>query len=321
MIFLPRVQLAQLPTPVEPAPRLTAHLNGAAISIKRDDQTGLAFGGNKARKLELLIADAQETRAQTIITAGAAQSNHCRQTAAAAAKFGFDCTLVLTGEKPDSTTGNLFLDGLLGAEIVWTNGEPRDLILQKTYDRLEKMERSPYLIPYGGSNATGVIGYALAMQELMNQYTYPNWIVVASSSGGTQAGMVLGAKLFGYQGKILGISIDEPANRLRQRVSDLANEAARSLGVVTAFSPTDILVNSDYLGEGYGRMSDLERDAIRLFARLEGLLLDPVYTGRAAGGMIDLFRKGYFSSNDTVLFWHTGGTPALFARGYLEKLA
>lgn len=321
MIFLPRVQLAQLPTPVEPAPRLTAHLNGAAISIKRDDQTGLAYGGNKARKLELLIADAQETRAQTIITAGAAQSNHCRQTAAAAAKFGFDCTLVLMGEKPDSTTGNLFLDGLLGAEIVWTNGEPRDLILQKTYDRLEKMERSPYLIPYGGSNATGVIGYALAMQELMNQYTYPNWIVVASSSGGTQAGMVLGAKLFGYQGKILGISIDEPANRLRQRVSDLANEAARSLGVVTAFSPTDILVNSDYLGEGYGRMSDLERDAIRLFARLEGLLLDPVYTGRAAGGMIDLFRKGYFSSNDTVLFWHTGGTPALFARGYLEKLA
>lgn len=321
MIFLPRVQFAHLPTPVEPAPRLTAYLNGATIFIKRDDQTGLAFGGNKARKLELLIADAQECQARTIITAGALQSNHCRQTAAAAAKFGFDCTLVLTGEKPDRTSGNLFLDQLLGAEIVWTNGEPRELVLQTTFDHLQSLGRAPYLIPYGGSNATGVIGYALAMQELMNQFVNPNWIVVASSSGGTQAGMVLGAKLFGYQGKILGISIDEPADRLQLRIADLANEAADSLGIQASFSPADILVDSSYLGEGYGRLGNLERDAIRLFARLEGLLLDPVYTSRAAGGMIDLFRKGFFTRAETVLFWHTGGTPALFARGYQENLA
>ena len=321
MIFLPRVQLAHLPTPVETAPRLTELLNGPTIWVKRDDQTGLAFGGNKTRKLELLIAEAQEQQAHTIITAGALQSNHCRQTAAAAAKFGFDCALVLTGDQPEYPSGNLLLDQLLGAEIIWMKGEPREKVLQETYDQFDKQGRKPYLIPYGGSSPTGAIAYALAMQEIINQNVHPDWIVVASSSGGTQAGMVLGAKLFGFQGKILGISIDETENTLKQRVASLANASAGTLAVTASFSPHDILVNADYLGEGYGKMGDLERDAIRMFARTEGLFLDPVYTGRAAGAMIDLVRKGFFAGDSSILFWHTGGSTVLFAQGYQDKLS
>ncbi len=321
MIFPPRIQLAQLPTPVETASRLTAHVNGPAIFVKRDDQTGLAFGGNKTRKLELLIAEAQQCGAGTVITAGAIQSNHCRQTAAAAAKFGFDCTLVLTGEQPEQPSGNLFLDQLLGANIVWTEGQSRDKILQATYDRLLDQGKEPYLIPYGGSSPTGAIAYALAMQEFINQNLHADWIVVASSSGGTQAGMVLGAKLFGFQGRILGISIDEPADILRERVAMLATASAIQLGVTASFSPEEIFVNADYLGQGYGKMGDLEREAIRIFARLEGLLLDPVYTGRAAGGMLDLVKKGFFARGSSVLFWHTGGSPALFAQPYQNNLS
>jgi len=321
MIFLPRVQLAHLPTPVEAAPRLTAYLDGPSILVKRDDQTGLALGGNKTRKLELLIAEAQEQQARTIITAGAIQSNHCRQTAAAAVKFGFECTLVLTGEQPEKPSGNLFLDHLLGANIVWTEGQPREKILQDTYNLLLGQGKEPYLIPYGGSNPTGVIAYALAMQELIHQNIHADWIVVASSSGGTQAGMVLGARLFGFQGSILGISIDEPANILKARVANLANASALELGVTATFSPEEIIVNADYLGEGYGKMGALEKEAIQTFARLEGLFLDPVYTGRAAGGMLDLMKKGYFPSNSSVLFWHTGGSPALFAQAYQDNLS
>lgn len=320
MIFLPRVQLAHLPTPVEPASRLSALLNGPDIWVKRDDQTGLAMGGNKTRKLELLIAEAREQDARTIVTAGALQSNHCRQTVAAATKYGFDCTLVLSGEPPQNATGNLLLDQILGAEIVWTKGEPRDKILKETFDHLVGQGMDPYLVPYGGSNPTGAIAYALAMQELVHQNISVDWIVVASSSGGTQAGMVLGARLFGFQGKILGISIDESADILKQRIAGLANASATSLGVSVSFLPQDILVNADYLGEGYGRMGELEINAIRLFARAEGLLLDPVYTGRAAGGLIDLVHKGFFVGSSSVLFWHTGGSPALFARGYQERL-
>jgi len=321
MIFLPRVQLAHLPTPVEAAPRLTAYLNGPSILVKRDDQTGLALGGNKTRKLELLIAEAQEHQARTIITAGAMQSNHCRQTAAAAAKFGFECTLVLTGEQPEKPSGNLFLDQLLGANIVWTQGQPREKILQATYAELLGQGKEPYLIPYGGSNPTGVIAYALAMQELKHQNIHADWIVVASSSGGTQAGMVLGARLFGFQGSILGISIDEHANILKDRVANLANASALELGVTASFSPEEIIVNADYLGEGYGKMGALEKEAIQTFARLEGLFLDPVYTGRAAGGMLDLMKKGYFPTSSSVLFWHTGGSPALFAQAYQDNLS
>jgi D-cysteine desulfhydrase family pyridoxal phosphate-dependent enzyme len=327
MIPIPRLRFAHLPTLIEGMPHLSAALNGPRLFIKRDDQTGLAFGGNKTRKLEFLVAEAQANGALTLITAGAVQSNHCRQTAAAAAHFGFACILVLYGEKPKATSGNLLLDQLFGVEIVWTERASRDQALQDAFQSAWNQGRRPYLIPYGGSNTTGAAGYVNALQELAAQTGAngllnqpPDWIVFPSSSGGTQAGLVLGVHLFDYPAKILGISVDEPQGVLQARVTDLANHTADFLGEKTSLSAKDILVNSDYLGGGYGVLGEAEREAILLFARSEGILLDPVYTGRAAAGLIDLIRKGFFTREETVLFWHTGGTPALFASQYLNLI-
>ena len=315
---LPRLRFAHLPTPVEPLPGVSTALKGPTLWVKRDDQTGLAFGGNKTRKLELLVAEARANGARTLITTGAVQSNHCRQTAAAAARFGFDCILVLAGEKPAQVSGNLLLDQLLGAEVVWTPPSNREQALKEAFDAAWEAGRRPYLVPYGGSNATGATAYALALQELMEQGQHPDWIVFASSSGGTQAGLVLGARLFGFQGKILGISVDQPAGELQARVAQLATETADFLGEKLRFAPDEVLVNDDYLGQGYGIMGAPERQAVQLFARRDGLLLDPVYTGRAAAGLIDLIHKGFFAVGTSVLFWHTGGTPALFAERYRD---
>jgi len=313
---LPRVQIAHLPTPVDAAPRLSSALGGPTILVKRDDQTGLAFGGNKTRKLEFLVAEAQAKGAKTLITAGAVQSNHCRQTAAAAARFGFDCILVLAGEPPAKLTSNYLLDQLLGVEIVWANWETRREDLQHTYEKAIAEGRQPYLVPYGGSSPTGAAGYVFAIQEMLTQIK-PDWIVFPSSSGGTHAGMVVGARLFGFKGKILGISVDETETDLKAHVAKLATELATHLGSPISFSPEDILVNADYCSSGYGVLTPNETSAVKMFASVEGLLLDPVYTGRAAGGMLDLIRKGFFTPSETVLFWHTGGTPALFAEKYL----
>ena len=318
MIPIPRLRFAHLPTPVETLTRLSHDLGGPTILVKRDDQTGLALGGNKTRKLEFLLAAAQSHGARTLITAGAVQSNHCRQTAAAAARFGFDCILLLAGSPPPSASGNLLLDGLLGAEIVYARREERDRRLKEVFDSAWADGRRPYLSPYGGSNATGAAAYAFALQELLEQGVRPDWIVFASSSGGTQAGLVLGARLFGYEGRILGISVDEPAGELQKRVADLAAEAGDLLGEQVKFSPDEVLVNDSYRGAGYGIAGEAEQEAVRLFARCEGLLLDPVYTGRAAAGLIDLVRRGTFRPGEQVLFWHTGGTPALFADAYRE---
>jgi L-cysteate sulfo-lyase len=328
MKTLPRLRIAHLPTPIEPMPRLAAALGGPALLIKRDDQTGLAMGGNKTRKLELLVAEAQANGARMLITAGAIQSNHCRQTVAAAARFGFECTLVLYPPTPQDAipakdelaTGNLLLDKLFGAQIVWTQRQNRDQTLNDTFKDAWEAGKRPYLIPYGGSNATGAAAYVLAMQEFMAQNQPVDWIVFPSSSGGTQAGLALGARTSGFPGKILGISVDEPAEVLQPRVAGLISAAADLLGEKLTIKPEEILVNVDYLGGGYGVMGPLEQEAIHLFARNEGILLDPVYTGRAAGGMIDLIRKGYFQRGESVLFWHTGGSPALFASRYQDRL-
>ena len=322
--MIPRLRFAHLPTPIEPLPRLSAALQGPRLLVKRDDQTGLAMGGNKTRKLEFLLAEAQANGARTLITAGAAQSNHCRQTAAAAARYGFACTLVLTlpggAELPleagTDQSGNILLDHLLGAEITWARREKREQALQETFQAAWEAGKRPYLIPYGGSNPTGAAAYALAMQELIAQGARPDRIVFPSSSGGTQAGLALGARLFGYTGKVLGISVDELAEVLQKRVAELATATADLLGEKLTFREEEILVNADYLGGGYGVVGAGEKEAIALFARHEGLLLDPVYTGRAAAGLVDLIRRGEFSADETVLFWHTGGTPALFAKAY-----
>lgn len=318
--ILPRVRFAQLPTPVESLPNLSRLLGGPHLLVKRDDQTGLAFGGNKTRKLEFLLAEAQLAGARTLITAGAVQSNHCRQTAAAAARYGFNCILVLAGEMPENASGNLLLDRLLGAEIVWAGQGSRQLALEEAFQAAIEAGRRPYLIPYGGSSPTGALAYALALSELIGQGIQPDWIVFPTSSGGTQAGLVLGARLAEFSGKVLGISIDEPAGVLQARVAQLAGKASRLVNLELDFEPGAVLVEDGYLGGGYGVMAEPEQEAVQLFARQEGLLLDPVYTGRAAAGLIDLTRKGKFGKDEMVLFWHTGGGPALFADRYASRL-
>jgi len=253
----------------------------------------------------------------TLITAGAPQSNHARQTAAAAAKVGMKCALVLRGQPPASRQGNLLLNDMLGAEIRWAAREAVVETMYETANELSVKGYAPYIIPYGGSNPVGATGYVAAMDELMAQAQQMNIqfnrIVFASSSSGTQAGLVVGAKALGYSGQVLGISVDETRESLSSKVATLANETAAHLKLDLQFIPDEIVVNVDYLGAGYGIMGEPEREAIRLAAETEGLLLDPVYTGRAFAGLIDLIRKSAIRRDETVLFWHTGGTPALFA--------
>jgi D-cysteine desulfhydrase family pyridoxal phosphate-dependent enzyme len=319
--MIARIQFAHLPTLIESMPRLSEKLGGPQLFVKRDDQTGLAFGGNKTRKLEFLIAEAREQGADTLISAGAIQSNHCRQTAAAAAKFGFECILVLTGQMPPRASANLFLDGLFDASIVNVpDRSDRDRILKETFDKAVSQGKKPYLVPYGGSSTTGALGYTFAMEEFVKQEIPVDWIVFGTSSGGTHAGLVLGQRVFDFKGKVLGISIDESETWLKEHVSSLASETSERLGNRIDFHPTDVLANADYCRSGYGVLTDAEREAVRMFAKFEGLLLDPVYTGRAAAGLIDLIRKGYFNKNEKILFWHTGGQPALFAEKYINTI-
>ncbi|MGC8780558.1 MAG: D-cysteine desulfhydrase family protein, partial [Anaerolineae bacterium] len=300
---LPRHPLAFLPTPLHPLPRLSERLRremphlaaGFQLLIKRDDQTGLAGGGNKTRKLEFLVADALAQGCDTLITTGAVQSNHCRQTAAAAAHAGLACELVLGGQPPAPPTGNYLLDLLFGAQCHWTTRENRLNRLHALADELRAAGRRPYLITYGGSDPIGAAGYALALAELREQTTAmslaPDLIVVASSSGGTQAGLVAGAWALDWPVPILGISIDETEMKLQATVADLATRTADRLGRPHAFAAADMLVSADFLGGGYGVLGDLERAAIHLLARTEGILLDPVYTGRAFGGLLELLRR------------------------------
>jgi D-cysteine desulfhydrase family pyridoxal phosphate-dependent enzyme len=302
-------------------PRLSALLGGPQLFIKRDDQTGLGMGGNKTRKLEFVLAQAMAEGAKTLITVGGIQSNHCRQTAALAARFGLKCILVLSGSELQKPNGNLLLDNLFGASIIWTTREKREEALRNSFEDAKRAGDQPFLIPLGASTPTGALGYMEAMEELKQQGNDYQWIVVASSSAGTQAGMVLGASLTSFSGRILGISIDHPVKDLQESVAEIANGAAGLLKEKIRFKPDEILVNGDYLGAGYAIAGAGEYEVIRLFAENEGLLLDPVYTSRAAAGMIDLIRKGFFKGSEKILFWHTGGASALFASPYTEEIA
>ncbi|HNS50479.1 MAG TPA: D-cysteine desulfhydrase family protein [Anaerolineae bacterium] len=311
--------LANLPTPLELMSRLSSALGGPELWIKRDDLTGLATGGNKTRKLELLLSDALSQGADVVLTVGAPQSNHCRQTAAAAAKAGLACVLVLRGHAPplQRWTGNLLLDQILGARLWWAaDQDPLDA-MRAAADAERAAGRSPYVIPYGGSNPVGASAYALAFDELWNQMMtlrlYFDRVVFASSSGGTQAGLVVGARACCYDGQVLGISVDKTRADLHRAVSDLLVPTAEQLKLDLVFGEDDVQINDNYLGKGYGILSDAEADAIRLVARTEGILLDPVYTGKAMAGLHDLIKCGAIGSDETVLFWHTGGIPALFA--------
>jgi D-cysteine desulfhydrase len=301
---------------------LSGFLGGPRILVKRDDLTGLATGGNKTRKLEYLIADALGQGAQTVITTGAPQSNHARQTAAAAARCGLSSVLVLSSMAPDIITGNLLIDELVGARIRWAGDRDRYTVMEEVAREEMAAGRKSYIIPVGGSNAIGASAYVQAMDEVARQAldmgTSLDHIVLASGSGGTQAGMIVGARALNFQGRILGISVGAPAEALGRTIGDLAQLTTTHLGLRFEIAQDAVHVNDDYVGEGYSVMGEAEREAIRLVARKEGLLLDPVYTGRAMAGLIDLIGKGEFSRSETVLFWHTGGTPALFA--YADQL-
>ncbi len=269
MNLLPRLKIAHLPTPIENLPRISTELGGPNLWVKRDDQTGLAFGGNKTRKLEFLLAEAQANGAKTLVTAGAVQSNHCRQTAAAAARYGFDCILVLAGDPPENPSANYLLDQILGAEIVWGSWDTRHQELQDVFNQAWESGRRPYLVPYGGSSPTGAASYAYAIQEMLEQdFEPPDWIVFASSSGGTQAGMVAGQRIFSFDGKILGISIDEPEDELKSRVASLASEVTDRLGGRINFDVDDVLVNANYAEPGYGVLSEREREAVRTLRQI-----------------------------------------------------
>jgi len=315
---LPRISLAFLPTPLEEMPRLRAALGGGPrLLVKRDDQTGLATGGNKSRKLEFLVAEALAQKADTLVTAGGPQSNHCRQTAAAAAKTGLRCVLVLSGHPPARVdwNGNLLLDDLLGAELRWAGEATREAALEETVQALRASGARPYLIPVGGSVPVGAAGYVAAVEELADQLAARGErvarIVFPSGSAGTHAGILVGIKALGLAARVEGIN-DDKVGGLLDKVRSLAAATADHLNLRLHFADEDFVLHDAYGAAGYGVITNAEREAIRLLARTEGLIADPVYTGRALAGLIDLVRRGVYGSDETVLFWHTGGVAGLF---------
>lgn len=315
---LPVERLAAHPTPVGRLHRLEAALGpGApAIFMKRDDLLSFAMGGNKVRKLQTVLAAARAAGADTLITCGGLQSNHCRVTAAAGAALGLKVILVVNGAAQDRPTGNALLDRLFGAEVrhVATR-EDRATTMVRVAEELENDRRRPFLIPLGASTALGAAGFARGVEELLTSGQSPTTIIHASSSGGTQAGVIAGCALFGLQAPIIGISADESSVGLMAIVHRLLGELATLLGASAAAVGRDrgIAVDDGFVGDGYGVPTAASTEALELTARTEGIVLDPVYTAKAMAGLIARVRAGVFTPNDRVLFWHTGGQAGLFA--------
>jgi L-cysteate sulfo-lyase len=325
----PRVHLAHLPTPLERMDRLSEALGGPEIWIKRDDCTGLSSGGNKTRKLEFLMAEAQAEGADLVMTQGATQSNHARQTAAFAARLGMNCHILLedrTGYKDENYNhnGNVLLDVLHGATYETRNaGLDMNAEMESVAENFRKQGKKVYTIPGGGSNTTGALGYANCALELVGQANERgvviDHIVHATGSTGTQAGLVTGLKALNANIPVMGISVRAAKAAQEENVFKLASATAEVLGCPGVVSAPDIAANSDYVGEGYGLPTEAGIDAIRMFAKLEGLLLDPVYSSKGAAGLIDLIRKGHYKKGERVVFLHTGGSVSLF--GYLNALS
>ena len=317
---LPKASLGYFPTPLIELTSLSKTLGGPNIYMKRDDNTGLALGGNKTRKLEYIMGDALAKGADTVITAGAIQSNHCRQTAGAAASLGLECHLVLGGEEPEQPQGNLLLDKVYGCHIHWAGENRKGEDIPALVAQLKAEGKKPYVIPYGGSNELGAIAFIEAYKELNAQREALkvdfSHIIFASSSGATHAGLILGNKILQTHSQIVGINIDKGEMDkvpFDEHIVSLANSTAQLIAADYQFTADDLILNSDYVGDGYGVIGELEKEAIALTAQNEGILLDPVYTGRAMGGLIDMIRTEQIKATDNVLFWHTGGAPALFA--------
>jgi L-cysteate sulfo-lyase len=324
----PRVSLAHLPTPLEYLPRLTEHLGGPKIYVKRDDCTGLATGGNKTRKLEFLVADAVEHGADVIITQGAVQSNHARQTAAAACKTGMACELIFEKRVKDAdeaykTSGNVLLDRIYGANIREVEkGSDMNAAMEDVAEELRAAGKTPYIVPGGGSNAIGALGYVDCALEIMAQANREgivvDHVVHATGSAGTQAGLVVGLKMTHANIPLLGIGVNAPKDVQEEKVWLLAKETAEYVGAPGCVRREDIVANCDYVGDGYGIPTKAMNDAVMLLARLEGLLFDPVYSGKGLAGLIDLVQKGFFDGADSIVFVHTGGVAGLF--GYSDQL-
>lgn len=317
----PRVQLATLPTPLEEMANLSQYLDGPRILIKRDDLTGLATGGNKTRKLEFLLGDALHQRADVIVTGANTQSNHVRQTAAAVKKLGISTVLLLSGEKPSEITGNLLLDKIFGAEIRFVGGTEEDLPrkIDQVAQELTTSGRNPYAIKHFGSNPIGTLGYVNTFGEILYQANQEQLKIdhlIVSGGGGTQAGLCLCEKAMNAQLNIIGIAISRQSQPRNFQVAMLANETATHMGLDLRIEPDEITIIPDYAGDGFAIPTNEMVEAVKLVAQTEGILLDPVYTGKVMAGLIDLIRKDIFQKEDTVLFIHTGGIPALFVPQY-----
>lgn len=319
---LPRVRLAQLPTPLEEASRLSEFLGGPRIFFKRDDLTGMGLGGNKVRKLEFVIGRALAQGVDSLVVCGGFQSNLARIAAAVGNRLGLHVVLVLGGEpgEPREPVGNMLLDRLHGVTVHTVDTSPRwdfGTAVEDVADDLRRRGRNPYVVPLGGSGPEGIAGYVNATEELLTQIAEralrPARLYVPVGSGGTFAGLILGALNQGAPYQVVGISVSRPRDYLLEHIPAAANVAAESLGLARRPAATDLHVEAGYVGAAYGAMTEGCRDAISLVARTEGVLLDPVYSGKAMHGLIDHIRAGRIGSGDTVVFLHTGGWPALFA--------
>jgi len=313
---IPSIPFAPHPTPVEDLERLRRALSlDARLLVKRDDAIAFAFGGNKVRKIRFVAAAAREAGADTLITTGGIQSNHARITAAAAAKLGMRCILVANGAKPDRPAANALLDGLLGAEMIYVESrEQRAPAMEQAAAEARSAGRKPYVIPLGASTPLGAVAFVAAVAELATQIEPPDVIVHATSSGGTQAGLVAGCALAGWRTHVIGISADESSSSLQLQIRGLFPGLAELLGVETRrLHAYDVEVDDRFVGEGYAVPTAASREAVDLAARSEALFLDPTYTAKAMAGLIARGRAGEFPKGTTVLFWHTGGQVGLFA--------
>lgn len=316
---LPREKLAFLPTPLHRLMNLGNSIGLDELWIKRDDQTGLSFGGNKARKLEFVVGDARKSNADTLVTVGGLQSNHCRQTAAACAIAGLRCILLLAGNEPPNYTGNLLLDKLLGAELKFYPDESLLTLntrMDQVIETLKDFGLNPYAVPAGAETPIGTIPYAIAMEELHTQVQdegfLPDRIVVAAGTGGTLAGLVVGAHMLDLDVKIIGVSVLSNAEITHNRVSNLISRIIDVYPEVGNFKP-HIQIDDSYIGEGYGILSDSVRTSLEMFAKMDGIILDPVYTGKAGLALIRMALKGDIPADSPTVFWHTGGLPAIYA--------
>ena len=323
----PRVPLAHLPTPLEHLPRLSEHLGGPQIYVKRDDCTGLASGGNKTRKLEYSMAAALEEGADTIVTVGAVQSNHVRQTAAAACKLGLKCEVLLEHRVTDPSeyytgSGNVLLDRIFGANLrEYPGGADFDAAMEEVADEVRASGGKPCIVPGGASNAIGALGYVNCAIELLCQIEEQGLtvghIITATGSAGTQGGLIVGLKAMGSDIPLLGIGVNAPKDEQEEKVFKLACETADYIGKSGCVARDDVVANCDYVGDGYGVPTESMNEAVLMLARAEGLLFDPVYSGKGLAGMIDLIRNGVLA-NGSIVFLHTGGSAALFA--YADQL-